>query len=136
MSRSPDGGHLGEEPRGVDNPSVAVELMLVGGAVADPDGPAVGIAGPIVEHSFVARMFAVKASAVREDARSVEPAGVQKPSKKLACFSCFADAEKCADADARVAWPRESIVPVADCRRGLRATRSLVRRRAHPKASR
>ena len=38
-----------EQPGGVEDPAVAVELVLVGGAVADAHGPAVGVAGPAVE---------------------------------------------------------------------------------------
>ena len=46
--------------------------------------------------------------------RPVEPARVQQPREELVGFVLLADAEKCADADARVAGPREAIVPVAD----------------------
>ena len=40
---------VGEQPGGVEDPAVAVELVLVGGAVADPHRAAVGVAGPAVE---------------------------------------------------------------------------------------
>ena len=43
---------LDEHPGGVEDPAVAVELVLVGGAVADPDRHAVGVAGPAVELAF------------------------------------------------------------------------------------
>ena len=38
---------------------------------------------------------------------------MSKPREELECFVVLADAEERADADARVAGPRESIVPVA-----------------------
>ena len=66
----------GERPGCVEYPSVGVELMLVGGAVADPHGPAVAIARPIVERSFVTRTFAVEREQNRK-ARAIEPARVQ-----------------------------------------------------------
>ena len=103
----------GEQPGRVEYPSVGVELMLVGGTVADADGPAVGIARPIVERSFVTRMFAVKREENRKT-RAIEPARVQQPREKRARLSVLAGAEERADADARVAWPRVAVVPVAD----------------------
>ena len=102
-----------DEPGGVDDPAVAVELMLVGGAVADPDGPAVGVAGPVVERAFGRGMFAVQGEQDGK-ARPVEAAGVQEPGEEHAGFVFLAGAEEGADADARVARPGEAVVPVAD----------------------
>ena len=52
---------LGEQPRRVENPAVAVELMLIGSAVTDPHGSAVGVPWPIVERPLRARVLAVQA---------------------------------------------------------------------------
>ena len=103
----------GDEPRGVDDPAVPIELMLVGGAVADPDGLAVCVARPSVERAFGTRMLAVQGEQHRE-ARAVEAARVQKPGEEHLGFVFLAAAEKRADPDARVARPREAVVPVAN----------------------
>jgi hypothetical protein len=42
----------GEQPGGVEDPAVAVELVLVGGAVANADRAAVGVAGPAAKFPF------------------------------------------------------------------------------------
>ena len=52
---------IGEQPRRVDNPAVAVELMLIGSAVTHPYGSAVGVPGPLVERSLRAGVLAVQA---------------------------------------------------------------------------
>ena len=103
----------GERPGRVEYPSVGVELMLVGGAVADAYGPAVAIARPIVERSFVGRTFAVQRKE-NGKTRAIEPARVQQPREERARLSVFAGAEEGVDADARVARPRVAVVPVAD----------------------
>ena len=124
---------LREQPRRVEHPAVVVELMLVGGAVADPDRAAVGVSGPVVERALGTRMLAVQRQQ-HGKARSVEATGVQEPAEEHAGFACLADAEERPDADAGVARPREAVVPVADPaerlgqRRGRRRDRRTRRR--------
>ena len=102
----------GEEPGGVEDPAVAVELVLVGGAVADADRAAVGVAGPAVEFPFRRRVAAVEGEQDGE-AGPVQAAGVEQPGEEVAGFVVFADAEERADADAGVAGPGVAVVPVA-----------------------
>ena len=103
----------GEEPGGVEHPAVTVELVLVGGTVADADRAAVGVAGPAVELPFRCRVAAVEGEQDRE-AGPVQAAGVEEPGVEVAGFVVFADAEEGADADAGVAGPGVAVVPVAD----------------------
>jgi predicted AAA+ superfamily ATPase len=103
----------GEEPGGVEDPAVAVELVLVVGAVADADRAAVGVAGPAVEFPFGGWVAAVEGEQDGE-AGSVQAAGVEQPGVEVAGFVVFADAEEGADADAGVAGPGVAVVPVAD----------------------
>jgi hypothetical protein len=51
---------LGQEPRGVEDPTVAVELVLVGGAVALSDRDAVGVARPVLQFAFGCRVLSVQ----------------------------------------------------------------------------
>ena len=59
------------KPRGVDDPAIPIELMLMGSAVADPNGLAVSVARPSVERAFGAWMLSVQGEKHRE-ARAVE----------------------------------------------------------------
>ena len=102
-----------KQPGGVQNPSVAVELVLIGGAVTDPNGLAVGIAGPAWEGVLGGGMAAVQGEKYRE-AGPLEAAGVQQPGQESAGLLDLADAKKGGDADAGVAGPRIAVVPVAD----------------------
>src|SRR5829696_7784521 len=102
-----------EEPGGVQHPAVAVELVLVGGAVADPDRAAVGIAGPAVQLPFRGGAAAVEGEQDGQ-AGPVQAAGVQQPGVEVAGFAVLADAEERADADAGVAGPGVAVVPIAD----------------------
>jgi hypothetical protein len=124
----------GEQPGGVKDPAVAIELVLVVGAVTDADRSAVGVAGPAVEFPFRGWVAAVEGEQDRE-AGPVQAAGVEQPGVEVAGFGVLADAEKGADADAGVAGPGIAVVPVADpagvfgergCRRRDRRTRRGV----------
>ena len=66
-----------QQPHGIDHPAVVVELVLIGGAVAEPDGPAVGVAGP--------GQLAFDAAARRP--WIVSSAGRRGRSRRLACSS-------------------------------------------------
>jgi hypothetical protein len=101
-----------EQPGGVDDPAVGIELMLVGGAVADAHWSTVGIAGPSIESPLGPGVLAVECEQDRE-MRAVETAGVEEPREKEACLGFLARAEEGADANARVPRPREAVVPVA-----------------------
>ena len=124
-----------EQPGGVEDPAVAVELVLVGGAVADPDGLAVGVAGPACEVALGVGVAAVEGEQDGEPG-PVESAGVEQPGQEPARLVDLADAEEGGDADAGVAGPGEPVVPVADPAEVLRAARSSARRRVRPMASR
>jgi hypothetical protein len=103
----------GEQPGRVEHPTVAVELVLVGGAVADPDRPAVGVAGPAVELALGSGVLAVEGEQHGQPG-PVEPGGVQQPGHELAGLRGLPGAEEGADPDAGVAGPGEAVVPVAD----------------------
>ena len=103
---------LDEQPGGVEDPSVAVELVLVGGAVADPHGLAVGVARPAFERVLAAGAASVEGEQHRKP-RPVEPAGVEQPGQEPAGLVDLAHAEERGDADAGVAGPGEAVVPVA-----------------------
>ena len=123
----------GEQPGGVEDPAVAVELVLVGGAVADADRAAVGVAGPAVEFPFRGWVAAVEGEQDGE-AGPVQAAGVEQPGEEVAGFVVLADAEEGADADAGVAGPGVAVVPVADPagvfrERGCRCRDRRARRR-------
>src|SRR4029450_8863213 len=134
----------GEEPGGVQDPAVAVELVLVGGAVTDTDRAAVAAAGPAVKYPFGGWVAAVEGEQDGE-AGPVQAAGVEQPGEEVAGFGVVADAEEGADADAGVARPGVAVVPVADPagvlgerggrRRGGGAGGSAARR-ARPRGSR
>ena len=126
---------LGEQPGGVEDPAVAVELVLVGGAVADPDRHAVGVAGPARQLALRRWVPAVQGEQDRQ-AGPVEAAGVEQPGQEAARLVVLADAEEGGDADAGVAGPGVAVVPVPDARRGPRAARWSARRPAPPRASR
>lgn len=51
---------IGEQPCRVDDPAVAVKLMLIGSAVAHPYRPAVCVPWPIVEGALRGRMLPVQ----------------------------------------------------------------------------
>ena len=103
---------LDEHPGGVDHPAVAVELVLVGGAVAGSHRHAVGVAGPAGKLPFAWCVAAVQGEQ-RRQAGPLQPAGVQQPGEEAAGLVEFADAEERGDADAGVAGPDVAVVPVA-----------------------
>src|SRR4029453_1711680 len=70
----------GEEPGAVKDPAVAVELVLVGGAVA----------GPAVEFPFRRWVAAVEGEQDGQ-AGPVQAAGVEQPGEEVAGFGVFAD---------------------------------------------
>ena len=104
---------VGEQPGGVEDPSVPVELMLVGGAVADPDGLAVGVAGPASEGVLGIGVAAVEGEQHGESG-PFESTGVEQPGQEPSRLVDLADAEEGGDADAGVAGPGEPVVPVAN----------------------
>jgi hypothetical protein len=71
----------GEQPGGVEDPAVAVELVLVVGAVADADRAAVGVAGPAVQFPFRGWVAAMEGEQDGE-AGPVQAAGVEQPAWK------------------------------------------------------
>ena len=104
---------VGEEPCCVEYPAVAVELVLPRRPVAEAYRPAAGVPGPGGKLAFGRRMPAVEGEQDRQ-AAPVQPAGVQQPGREQAGFGGLADAQEGADADAGVARPRVTVVPVAD----------------------
>ena len=72
---------VGEEPGGVEHPAVAVELVLAGGAVADADRAAVGVAGPPVELAFGWSGAAVEREQDGQ-AGSAQTAGMEEPGEE------------------------------------------------------
>ena len=125
---------LREQPRRVEHPAVVVELMLVGGTVADPDRAdsrrSRASRRASVRHADACRA----ASAARGGAGRSRRLACRSQARNMRASSCLADAEERADADARVARPREAVVPVADAaellgqRRGRRRDRRARRR--------
>ena len=103
---------VGEEPGGVENPAVAIELVLAGGAVADPDRAAVGVAGPPSELGLAGPGPSVEGEQHRQ-AGPRQAAGVEEPGEEGAGLLRFADAEEGGDADRGVARPGVAVVPVA-----------------------
>ena len=103
---------VGEEPGGVEHPAVAVELVLAGGAVADPHGAAVGVAGPAVELGFGWSGPTVEGEQHRE-AGSGQAAGVEQPGEEGAGLLRLAGGEEGGDPDGGVAGPGVAVVPVA-----------------------
>src|SRR5207302_631609 len=95
----------------VDDPAIPVELVLVGGAVADANRLALRIAGPAVEFPLGGRVAAVEGEQYGE-LRALEAAGVQQPGEEPAGLVDLAGAQEGADADAGVAGPGEPVVPV------------------------
>src|SRR5205823_1434542 len=75
----------GGEPRGIDDPAVPIELVLVGRAVADSDGSAVFVAPPSLKRAFGRCMFAVECEQ-NGKTWTVESARVQEPCEKHASF--------------------------------------------------
>ena len=108
-----------EQPGGVEDPAVTIELMLVGGAVADPHRSCCRVARPSSELALGSGMATVKGEQHREP-WSRETARMQEPGQESAGFVGLAGAEEGADADAGVARPSEPIVPVADPAQMLR----------------
>ena len=86
--------------------------MLAGGAVADPDGATVGVAGPAVELGLGRSGPAVEGEQDRE-AGSGQAAGVEEPGEEGAGLLRLAGGEERGDADAGVAGPGVAVVPVA-----------------------
>jgi hypothetical protein len=41
-----------QQPHGVEDPAVVVELVLVSGVIAEPDRPAVGVTRPAADLAF------------------------------------------------------------------------------------
>jgi hypothetical protein len=113
---------VGEQPGGVDDRAVAVELMLASGGVADSDGSAVGEAGPSRELGLPWTGPSVD----REQHRQAGPrqaTGVEEPGEEGPRLLRLADAEERGDADRRVAGPRVAVVPVAVTAEALRKRR-------------
>ena len=79
---------LAEQPCGVEDPAVAVELVLVGGAVPDPHRRAVAVAGPAGELAFGGRVPAVQGEQYREP-RAIEAAGMSSHARKARASSCL-----------------------------------------------
>jgi hypothetical protein len=104
---------VGEQPGGIEHPAVAVELMLVGGGVAEPHRPAARVPRPAGDLPFRDGAAAVNG---QQDGKAgaVQPGGVQQPGHEPAGLLVLAHAQERADADAGVAWPRVPVVPVAD----------------------
>ena len=113
---------VGEQPGGVDDPAVAVELVLAGGAVADPDGPAVGVAGPARELGLSWTGPSVDGEQHRQ-AGSRQAAGVEEPGEEGPGLLRLACTEEGGDADRRVAGPGVAVVPVAVAAEALRKRR-------------
>src|SRR5207248_11552124 len=90
-----------EQRGGIENPAVAVELVLAGGAVANAHRPAIGVAGPALELALGGGVTTVQAEQHRKP-RAVESAGVQQPSEEMAGLIVLAHAEKGADTEAGV----------------------------------
>ena len=107
-----------QAPRGVDDPSIAVELVLIGGTVAEPNRLAAGVARPADRSTLDWRVAPVQGEEDREP-RAVEATGVQQPRQEPAGLGHLPDREERADADAGVTGPREPVVPVADAARVL-----------------
>src|SRR5690242_9468152 len=72
-----------EDPGGLEDPAVPVELVLIGSAVADTDRHAVGVARPAAEFAFGRRVAAVQGEQ-HGQARATESAGVQEPPQEVA----------------------------------------------------
>lgn len=103
----------GEQPGGVEDPPVAVELVLGGGGIAQPDWGAAVVAGPSSQFTLMSWPPSVQGEQ-HGQANSVEATGVEQPGQASAGFVGFADAQEGADADAGVAGPGVAVVPVAD----------------------
>ncbi|HYX44674.1 MAG TPA: hypothetical protein VE760_06485 [Acidimicrobiales bacterium] len=102
----------GEHPGGVEDPAVAVELVLVGGVVADADRHAAGVTRPPVQLVFGGWTLAVEGEQHRES-RTVEAGGMEQPGQEPPSLVGLAHSEEGGDADAGVAGPRVAVVPVA-----------------------
>ena len=113
---------VGEEPGGVDDPAVAVELVLSGGAVADSHRAAVGVAGPAGELGLSWTGPSVEGEQ-HGQAGPGQAAGVEEPGEEGAGLLRLAGAEEGGDADRGVAWPGVAVVPVAVAAEALRQGR-------------
>ena len=102
---------MGEEPRGVEDPAVTVELVLVGGAVALPDRDAVGVAWPVLQLALWCWVLSVQGQQNRQ-AWTIEARGAEQPGQEGPGLLMFADAQEGSDADAGVARPGVAVVPV------------------------
>src|SRR5450759_4750669 len=101
-SSPPTGDRNCDAPRGVQDPAVAVELVLFGCAVAHPHRYALGVP------SRVGRAGGYVATAQGEQCRqprSLQAAGVQQPAEEPAGLVEFADPQERGDTDAGIPGP-------------------------------
>jgi hypothetical protein len=100
-----------EGPRGVHHPAVDIELVLGARFVPHSDGTTVSIARSVRNLPFIRPRLSVERVEDLE-AWASEPAGHQEPVQERVGFIWQPDGQERVDADARVPWPGESIVPV------------------------
>ena len=136
-SRSAGGGVSGllEHPGGVQNPAVAVELVLASCAVAHSYRCAVVVAGSAVQVALSRHVAAIDGEQHRQT-RSLQAACVQQPPEEPAGLVELADPEECGNADAGVPGPRRSGSPSCVCCQDIPATTWWARRPVLPRASR
>ena len=103
---------LHEHPRGVQDPTVAVELVLPGCAIAHPHRQALGVAGPAAQIALGRHVAAIQGEQCRQP-RSLQAARMKQPAEKPARLVELADPQERRDADAGIAGPRIAVVPVA-----------------------
>ena len=102
-----------EQPGGVEDPAVAVELVLVGRGVADPHRRAAGVTRPVAPaHVRTLGCLPCRVSSTGRRGRSRRVA-LSSQAMKARASSCLPDAQEGADADAGVAGPGVAVVPVA-----------------------
>src|SRR5690349_3566164 len=102
----------GQQPGGVEDPAVPVELVLIGRIVADPHRPTVGVPWPSGQRALAGGVPPVQTEQYRQ-AGTLEAGRGEQPGHEPASLILLTDPTEGADAAAGVARPGVAVVPVA-----------------------